>query len=78
MIKIQAPAKLNLTLEVLARRGDGYHEIRSVIQAISLCDRLTFQLGRKLIYKCGTGGWLADKSLVSRAAELLKKESGWF
>ena len=43
MIKMQAPAKLNLTLEVLARRGDDYHEIRSVIQAIGLCDRLTFQ-----------------------------------
>jgi 4-diphosphocytidyl-2-C-methyl-D-erythritol kinase len=35
-----APAKINWTLEVLGRRDDGYHEIRSVIQTISLTDRL--------------------------------------
>jgi 4-diphosphocytidyl-2-C-methyl-D-erythritol kinase len=77
MIQIQAPAKLNLTLEVLARRGDGYHEIRSVIQAINMCDRLAFQPERKLAYKCDAGGWLVEKSLVARAAELLQKESGY-
>ena len=36
----RAPAKLNLTLEVLRRRGDGYHEIRSVVALIDLCDEL--------------------------------------
>lgn len=35
-----APAKINWTLEVLGRREDGYHEIRSVMQTISLCDEL--------------------------------------
>lgn len=35
-----APAKLNLGLEILGRRPDGYHEIRSVMTAIGLCDRL--------------------------------------
>ncbi|MFC1870391.1 4-diphosphocytidyl-2C-methyl-D-erythritol kinase, partial [Chloroflexota bacterium] len=38
MLTIQAPAKINLTLEVLAKRQDGFHEIRSVMQAINLCD----------------------------------------
>jgi 4-diphosphocytidyl-2-C-methyl-D-erythritol kinase len=32
MLTIAAPAKLNLTLEVLDKRPDGYHEIRSVVQ----------------------------------------------
>jgi len=37
-----APAKVNLTLEITGRRGDGYHEVRSVMQAISLHDTLIF------------------------------------
>ena len=37
-ITIEAPAKVNLTLEVLGKREDGYHEIASVMQAISLFD----------------------------------------
>ena len=36
MLTILAPAKLNLTLEVLAKRPDGFHEIRSIIPTINL------------------------------------------
>lgn len=41
-IKVKAPAKINLTLEVLNRREDGYHDIRSIMQTINLYDYLTF------------------------------------
>ena len=34
----RAYAKINLTLDVLHRRGDGYHDIRTVMQTVSLCD----------------------------------------
>jgi 4-diphosphocytidyl-2-C-methyl-D-erythritol kinase len=46
MMRIEghAPAKLNLTLEVLGRRADGYHEVASVMHTLSLCDTLTLQL----------------------------------
>lgn len=37
-VTVKAPAKLNLTLEVGARRADGYHAMRSVMQAVDLCD----------------------------------------
>lgn len=40
---LQAPAKVNLALEVLAKRPDGYHEISTVLQAVDLFDRLTVQ-----------------------------------
>lgn len=37
-VRISAPAKLNLTLDVLGVRADGYHEMKSVMQAVDLCD----------------------------------------
>lgn len=40
-IKVAAPAKINLTLEVLDKREDGFHNIKSIMQAISLYDYLT-------------------------------------
>jgi 4-diphosphocytidyl-2-C-methyl-D-erythritol kinase len=40
-----APAKLNLTLEILGRRDDGYHELRSIVTTISLADELTVSPG---------------------------------
>ncbi|EKE03470.1 MAG: hypothetical protein ACD_20C00199G0002 [uncultured bacterium] len=40
-IKIKTPAKINLTLEVLDKRPDGYHNIQSIMQAVSLYDFLT-------------------------------------
>ncbi|HEY82567.1 MAG TPA: 4-(cytidine 5'-diphospho)-2-C-methyl-D-erythritol kinase [Dehalococcoidia bacterium] len=76
MLTVLAPAKLNLTLEVLARRPDGYHEIRSVFQAISLCDILRFQPSPKVTFKSDTPEWAPEKSLASKAASLLQEISG--
>ena len=76
MLTLLAPAKLNLTLEVLARRQDGFHEIRSVIQTISLCDSLHFQAGRDIEFRSDLPDWIAEESLVSRAAGLLQEVSG--
>jgi 4-diphosphocytidyl-2-C-methyl-D-erythritol kinase len=43
MIRILAPAKLNLGLEILGRRDDGYHDIRTIFCAVSLFDRVTVE-----------------------------------
>ncbi|MBE6897020.1 MAG: 4-(cytidine 5'-diphospho)-2-C-methyl-D-erythritol kinase [Ruminococcaceae bacterium] len=43
-MKVNAYAKINLTLDVLNKREDGYHEISSVMQTISLCDVLSFNI----------------------------------
>ncbi|MDR2671368.1 MAG: 4-(cytidine 5'-diphospho)-2-C-methyl-D-erythritol kinase [Oscillospiraceae bacterium] len=37
----RAPAKINLTLDVLGRRPDGFHDLRTLMQSVSLCDKLT-------------------------------------
>ena len=76
MLTILAPAKLNLTLEVLSRRSDGYHEIRSVLQTISLCDRLTFRASQSVDIKSDRPEWSAEKSLVSRAVKLVREIPG--
>lgn len=40
-VTLAAPAKVNLFLRVLHRRGDGYHELETLFQAVDLCDRVT-------------------------------------
>lgn len=76
MIMVVAPAKINLTLEVLGKRADGYHEVRSVMQAISLCDRLSFEPARKLEFRSDSTVWSAERSLISQAASLLQETTG--
>jgi len=76
MLTIEAPAKLNLTLEVLSKRPDGYHEIRSVVQTIDLCDSLHFQTNNRTEFKSNLPGWIAEESLVSKAVDLLRESTG--
>lgn len=76
MLTVLAPAKLNLTLEVLAKRRDGFHEIRSVIQTINLCDYLRFQLSQNVTFKSNILNWIPEESMVSKAASLLQKTIG--
>jgi 4-diphosphocytidyl-2-C-methyl-D-erythritol kinase len=76
MITITAPAKINLTLEVLRKRADGFHEIRSVLQTIDLHDTLYFKQGDRVTWECDAPGWSAAQSLVSKAAGLLQQAAG--
>ena len=43
-IKVKTPAKINLTLEIVRKREDGFHEIKSIMQMINLYDYLTFNI----------------------------------
>jgi len=76
MLTVLAPAKLNLTLEVLAKRPDGFHEIRSVIQTINLCDSLHFQLSQNIEFKSNVPDLIPEESLVSKATSLLRQATG--
>jgi 4-diphosphocytidyl-2-C-methyl-D-erythritol kinase len=76
MLTVLAPAKLNLTLEVLAEREDGFHEIRSVVQTINLYDSLRLQLSRSLILKSDMPDWIPEESLLSRVVSLLRETTG--
>lgn len=76
MFSILAPAKINLTLEVLGERPDGYHEIRSLVQTIDLCDRLRFRLSRDTKFGSDSPGFVWEESLMSRATALLRQATG--
>ncbi len=75
-LKVKAPAKINLTLEVLSKRDDGYHEIRSVIQTIDLCDIITIDSGEGGSFQSDIPEWDAGKSLISRAVDLFRETTG--
>src|SRR4030043_481880 len=77
MLNYLAPAKINLVLEVLGKRDDGYHEIRSLVQTISLCDIISLELADVVALECTEPSLLTFENLVVQAAELLKKTSGY-
>lgn len=76
MLTVAAPAKVNLTLEVLGKREDGYHEIRSIVQAIDLCDHLHLRLHDVTEFKSDMPGWVPGKSLASKAVAFLQEATG--
>ncbi len=63
---VAAPAKVNLTLEILARRDDGYHALRSVMVPIALADELAFAPSERFAFACEPAS-LTDDNLVVRA-----------
>jgi len=75
-LTLQACAKINLTLEVIAKRPDGYHEISSIIQTISLADNLTFEPSKKLDFRCDAPRLQTPDNLVLKAARLLQQTTG--
>ena len=48
-ILVKAPAKLNLHLQVTAKRNDGFHDLRTIFTLINLYDHLTFEVDEEKI-----------------------------
>lgn len=75
-ILIEAMGKVNLGLDVLRRREDGYHEVRMVMQTVDLCDDLLFERTKKPGIEIETdreGIPVDGRNLVYKAADLLMK-----
>jgi len=78
MLTFPVYAKVNLTLEVLGRRSDGYHEISSVLQTIDLVDLLSFEPATGIRFVChdpGTGQTASFEEMAMKAASLLLRET---
>jgi 4-diphosphocytidyl-2-C-methyl-D-erythritol kinase len=77
-VSIAAPAKVNLHLEVLGRRADGYHEILSLFQAVSLFDEITLRPtgGPGEIVVHAEVGCPPEENLVTRAVHAWRELTG--
>ena len=71
MFKINAYAKINLTLELLGKLPDGYHEISSIMQQIDLCDELEFNKSDQIKVICNEP-IPEEQNIVYRALMLLR------
>ncbi len=77
-VLVRAPAKVNLLLEVLGKRNDGYHEIATLMVAIRLMDTLIFEEAPGLRLRCSRADLSTGAdNLVMRAARLLKERTGY-
>jgi 4-diphosphocytidyl-2-C-methyl-D-erythritol kinase len=80
-VRLPAFAKINLCLHVLGRRSDGYHELRTIFQAISLHDTLDLSISRSgpdqiLLETNDPNLPLGPENLVYRAVEAIRQELG--
>ena len=76
---VSAPAKINLYLDVVSRREDGYHEILSIMQAVSLCDEIAVEISgdKGIQLLCDDDSLPTDRANIAyRAAELFMKYAG--
>lgn len=74
-LQLKAYAKINLGLDVVRKREDGYHEVRMIMQTVKLFDKLTFQLIDEDVIRIKTNfGFLPvnENNLVYKAIKLLK------
>ena len=80
VITLEALAKINLTLEVLGKRPDGYHALRSVVMPVSLSDTVTLTRTYAQVALSVTAGWgvslthigPTERNLTVRAARLMQ------
>jgi 4-diphosphocytidyl-2-C-methyl-D-erythritol kinase len=80
-LRLRAPAKINWTLEVLGKREDGFHEVRTVLQTIDLCDEIEIAPADDVSLEVrethpGVAATPVEDNLAYRAAELLRAKTG--
>lgn len=73
-LKIKANAKINLSLSVLGKREDGYHELDTVMQSIGLSDTVYIEKSNIITVECGKFG--GEDNIAFKTAEAFFKASG--
>lgn len=75
-LRIPAYAKINLSLEVIGQRDDGYHEIATILQTVNLADTVTLRRGDDLTVECNDATLSGEDNIVWRAAVALANHAG--
>lgn len=74
-MKLHAPAKINLTLEVLARRDDGYHALRSLMVPLAFGDDVTIEPASAFRFSCSDASLGGNDNLAVRAAHAVTADA---
>lgn len=75
-VELNAYAKINLTLEVLARRCDGYHDLRMVMHSVGVFDTVRIEKAPRGVINVECDQPLPEFNTAYRAAELFMRETG--
>ncbi|MDE2684263.1 MAG: 4-(cytidine 5'-diphospho)-2-C-methyl-D-erythritol kinase [Chloroflexota bacterium] len=75
-LSIPAYAKINLSLEVIGRRDDGYHEVATILQTVDLADTVTLRPADGLTVTCDDATLSGEDNIVWNAAVALAKHAG--
>ena len=75
-ISEKAFAKVNLTLEILGKRRDGYHNLASVMQTVDLFDSITFTGSDDVVVTCDDGAISPEINLATKSARVLQERTG--
>jgi 4-diphosphocytidyl-2-C-methyl-D-erythritol kinase len=76
VITEKAFAKINLTLEILGKRRDGYHNLASVMQTVDLYDTVTITESDDIVVICDDVDITPEVNLATKAASVLRDKSG--
>lgn len=74
--KITANAKINLSLDITGKREDGYHLIDTVMQSVTLNDRLTVKKAKEITVICSDGSLSGEENIAYKAARLFFEKTG--
>ena len=73
---LPAPAKLNLNLNIIGQRSDGYHLLQSLFQLVDACDYVHIKPAKDISFSCNHPDLNGDDNLVVKAAKLLQQHTG--
>ena len=74
MLVYKSPAKINLTLEVINRRKDGYHNISTIMQTINIFDLITYELDKNIVISSNIKELNSETNLIFKAVKLMRNK----